>query len=251
MWIGIISLFPEIFGPFLNAGVLGRGIKKGIIGVDLWNPRDYSDEPSRSVDDKPYGGGPGMVLKAQPLRDAIKAAKSNKGEDCHVIYLSPQGRQLTQNMLHQFLDKERIILVSGRYEGVDERFIESSGDEEISIGDYVLSGGEVPAMVFVDGLSRLVPGVVGDDMSVENDSFSNGLLEHPQYTRPAIWDGMPVPDILMAGDHIKIDEWKKTQALGRSFERRPDLFGNKRLTEEEKRLFEKYLEISKQERIDR
>ncbi len=233
MWVGIVSLFPEIFEPLLKVGVLGRGINSGLIKVDFWNPRDFSDDANRAVDDKPYGGGSGMIMKAQPLFSAVEAAKKERGSDLHVIYLSPQGRPLNQLGLKSFLNTKSILLVCGRYEGIDERLIESVVDEQISIGDYVLSGGEIAAMVVVDGVARLVPGLLGGDKSAENDSFSDGLLEYPQYTRPATWAGRSVPDVLLSGDHQKIAEWRKSKSIDRTLKTRPDLLRDRTLSEKE------------------
>lgn len=244
MWVGVISLFPEIFDPFLKFGVLGRGIHRGLIKIEFWNPRDFSDDPSGAVDDKPYGGGPGMVMKAQPIYSAIEAAKKERGDDLHVVYLSPQGSLLNQSVLNRFLDKKNILLVCGRYEGIDERLIESVVDEQISIGDYVLSGGEIAAMVVVDGVSRFVPGLLGGESSAKDDSFSDGLLEHPQYTRPFTWAGRSVPDILLSGDHKKIADWRKSEAIDRTLKRRPDLLKSRALTAEERKIFNKNLEMS-------
>ena len=241
MWIGIISLFPEIFGPFLKFGVLGRGIDSELIKIDFWNPRDFSDDPNKAVDDKPYGGGPGMVMRAQPIFSAIEAAKKEKGTDLHVVYLSPQGKPLDQAILKEFLEKKNILLVCGRYEGVDERLIESVVDEQISIGDYVLSGGEIPAMVVTEGLARFVPGLLGGETSAESDSFADGLLEYPQYTRPPIWAGRSVPSILLSGDHQKIADWRKSMAINRTSKRRPDLIKNRILTKKEQEMLNKNL----------
>ena len=250
MWIGIISLFPEIFGPFLKLGVLGRGIDSELIKIDTWNPRDFSDDPNNAVDDKPYGGGPGMVMRAQPIFSAIEAAKKEQGTDSHVVYLSPQGELLNQAILKRFLEKKNILLVCGRYEGVDERLVESVVDEQISIGDYVLSGGEVAAMVVTEGLARVVPGLLGGETSAENDSFSDGLLEYPQYTRPLIWDGRSVPDILLSGDHQKIADWRKSMSINRTSTRRPDLLKKRILTEKEQEMLNKNLEVSDESRTD-
>ena len=244
MWVGIITLFPEIFEHFLKFGVLGRGIYSGLIKINFWNPRDFSDDPNGSVDDKPYGGGPGMVMKAQPIFSAIEAAKKERGSDLHVVYLSPQGSPLNQNVLKSFLEKRNILLVCGRYEGIDERLIESVVDEQISIGDYVLSGGEIAAMVVVDGVSRFVPGLLGGETSAHDDSFSDGLLEHPQYTRPFIWAGRAVPDILLSGDHQKIADWRKSEAIDRTLKRRPDLLKSHALTAKERKIFNKNIEMS-------
>ena len=250
MWIGIISLFPEIFDQFLKLGVLGRGIDCGLIKIDIWNPRDFSDDPNKAVDDKPYGGGPGLVMKAQPIFSAIEAAKKKQGTDLHVVYLSPQGKPLNQTILKGLLEKKNFLLVCGRYEGVDERLIERAVDEQISIGDYVLSGGEIAAMVVTDGLARFVPGLLGGETSAEDDSFSDGLLEYPQYTRPQTWAGRSVPGILLSGNHKEIADGRKSEAIDRTSKRRPDLLRSRILSEEELRLVNKNLEASKESRTD-
>lgn len=246
MWIGIVSLFPEMFAAVTGFGITRRAVEKGLLNVDTWNPRDFARDRHKTVDDKPYGGGPGMLMKVQPLSDAIAAAKQSAPIDCHcrVIYLSPQGRQLSQADLADLATQPGVILVAGRYEGIDERLFESVIDDEVSIGDYVLSGGELPAMVLIDGITRLLPGVVGDSESVEQDSFSNGLLDHPHYTRPEEVDGMAVPDVLMSGDHKNIARWRKMQALGRTYQRRPDLIENRSLDEEERQLLDEFLKAS-------
>ena len=244
MWVSIISLFPEIFEPFLKFGVLGRGINSGLIKINIWNPRDFSDDPNGAVDDKPYGGGPGMVMKAQPIFSAIEAAKQERGSDLHIVYLSPQGTPLNQNILKSFLEKRNILLICGRYEGIDERLIERVVDEQISIGDYVLSGGEIAAMVVIDGVSRFVPGLLGGETSAHDDSFSDGLLEHPQYTRPFTWAGRSVPDILLSGDHQKIADWRKSEAIDRTSKKRPDLIESRALATKEQEILNKNIEMS-------
>ena len=185
-----------------------------------------------------------MVMKAQPIFSAIEAAKKERGDDLHVVYLSPQGSLLNQSVLNRFLEKKNILLVCGRYEGIDERLIESVVDEQISIGDYVLSGGEIAAMVVVDGVSRFVPGLLGGESSAQDDSFSDGLLEHPQYTRPFTWAGRSVPDILLSGDHKKIADWRKSEAIDRTLKRRPDLLKSRALTAEERKISNKNIEMS-------
>ena len=241
MWIGVVSLFPEMFRAVSDFGVTRRAFDDGLLKLECWNPRDFATDRHRTVDDKPYGGGPGMLMKVQPLRDAISAAQNRAVEECPVIYLSPQGRRLTQADLERYAGYRELILVAGRYEGIDERLIESVIDEEVSIGDFVLSGGELPAMVLIDGIARLIPGVVGDSDSVEQDSFTNGLLDFPQYTRPESVDGLSVPDVLMSGDHAKIERWRRMQALGRTHEKRPDLLQKKTLDAEEQLLLDEYL----------
>lgn len=189
MWIGVISLFPEMFRAITEHGVTGRAVKSGLLQIECWNPRDFTHDKHRTVDDRPYGGGPGMLMMVQPLRDAIHAAKQAAGDGAKVIYLSPQGRKLTQAGVTELATNQKLILVAGRYEGIDERVIQTEVDEEWSIGDYVLSGGELPAMTLIDAVSRLVPGVLGDQASAEQDSFTDGLLDHPHYTRPELLDG--------------------------------------------------------------
>ncbi len=241
MWIGVVSLFPEMFKAVTDYGISRRAVENGLLALEVWNPREFTEDKHHTVDDKPYGGGPGMLMKVQPLKDAINAAKSKAQAQCPVIYLSPQGKPLEQADLARLAKLPSIILVAGRYEGIDERLIESVIDMEVSIGDFVASGGELPAMLLIDGVTRLLPGAVGDTDSVEQDSFSNGLLDYPQYTRPETEDGLTVPDVLMSGDHGKIARWRKMQSLGRTFEKRPDLISARTLTEEEKQLLDEYL----------
>ncbi len=206
--------------------------------VDTFNPRDFTHDRHRTVDDRPYGGGPGMLMMVKPLTDAIQAAKKVGGEKSKVIYLSPQGKPLDQAGAQRLANIDRTILICGRYEGIDERVIESHVDEEVSIGDYVLSGGELPAMVLMDAVARLVPGVLGHKASAVEDSFTDGLLDCPHYTRPEILDGQKVPDVLLSGDHEKIRQWRLMQSLGRTWQRRPELLNHLALTEEQQRLLE-------------
>ena len=241
MWIGVVSLFPEMFKAVTDYGISRRAVENGLLTLEVWNPREFAEDKHRTVDDKPYGGGPGMLMKVQPLKDAINAAKSKAQAQCPVIYLSPQGKPLEQADLASLAMLPEVILVAGRYEGIDERLIESAIDMEVSIGDFVASGGELPAMLLIDGVTRLLPGAVGDADSVEQDSFSNGLLDYPQYTRPETEDGLAVPEVLMSGDHGQIARWRKMQSLGRTYEKRPDLITARTLTEEEKQLLDEYL----------
>ena len=241
MWIGVVSLFPEMFKAVTDYGISRRAVENGLLTLEVWNPREFTEDKHRTVDDKPYGGGPGMLMKVQPLKDAINAAKSKAQAQCPVIYLSPQGKPLEQADLASLAMLPEVILVAGRYEGIDERLIESAIDMEVSIGDFVASGGELPAMLLIDGVTRLLPGAVGDAGSVEQDSFSNGLLDYPQYTRPETEDGLTVPEVLMSGDHGQIARWRKMQSLGRTYEKRPDLISARTLTEEEKQLLDEYL----------
>lgn len=242
MWIGVISLFPDMFRAITDFGVTGRAVKRGLLEINLWNPRDFAHDKHRSVDDRPYGGGPGMLMMVQPLRDAIQAAKLAAGDDVKVIYLSPQGKKLTQSGVAELAQHQKLILVAGRYEGIDERVIQSEIDEEWSIGDYVLSGGELPAMTLVDAVSRLVPGVLGDMASAEQDSFTDGLLDCPHYTRPENLDGVMVPDVLLSGNHEHIRRWRLKQSLGRTWQRRPELLNNLALTDEQAKLLAEYVQ---------
>ncbi|PKQ80698.1 tRNA (guanosine(37)-N1)-methyltransferase TrmD [Aeromonas sobria] len=241
MWIGVISLFPEMFRAITEHGVTGRAVKSGLLQIECWNPREFTHDKHRTVDDRPYGGGPGMLMMVQPLRDAIHAAKQAAGDGAKVIYLSPQGRKLTQAGVTELATNQKLILVAGRYEGIDERVIETEVDEEWSIGDYVLSGGELPAMTLIDAVSRLVPGVLGDQASAEQDSFTDGLLDHPHYTRPEVLDGLAVPEALTSGNHEVIRRWRLKQSLGRTWQRRPELINNLALTDEQESLLAEYV----------
>jgi len=241
MWIGVISLFPEMFRAITEHGVTGRAVKSGLLQIECWNPREFTHDKHRTVDDRPYGGGPGMLMMVQPLRDAIHAAKQAAGYGAKVIYLSPQGRKLTQAGVTELATNQKLILVAGRYEGIDERVIQTEVDEEWSIGDYVLSGGELPAMTLIDAVSRLVPGVLGDQASAEQDSFTDGLLDHPHYTRPEVLDGLAVPEALTSGNHEVIRRWRLKQSLGRTWQRRPELINNLALTDEQESLLAEYV----------
>jgi len=222
--IYLISLFPELIQQAMDFGVLGRAIKQQQLKLQCFNPRDYAEDRHRTVDDRPYGGGPGMLMKVEPLYKAIMAAKAVAGKTAKVVYLSPQGQRLNQQMLvDTAATADDLILIAGRYEGIDERIIELLVDAEWSIGDYVLSGGEFAALVVVDALTRLIPGVLGDDESAQQDSFMQGLLDCPHYTRPELINDLTVPDVLLSGDHRAIRRWRLKQALGRTWLRRPDL----------------------------
>jgi len=236
LWVGVISLFPEMFDVFTQQGVFGRAVKNGIISFNCWNPRDYAVDKHRTVDDRPYGGGPGMLMMVQPLRDAIRAAKAAAGENAKVIYLSPQGRKLDQQGVRQLAQTDRLILVAGRYEGIDERVIEAEIDQEWSVGDYVLSGGELPALTLIDAVARFVPGVLGHNQSAEQDSFSDGLLDCPHYTRPEVLEQNNVPSVLLSGDHKAIRTWRLTESLRRTWLRRPELLNNLALSEEQTKI---------------
>lgn len=240
MWIGVISLFPEMFHAITSYGVTGRAVKNGLLTVEYWSPRDFAYDRHKTVDDRPYGGGPGMLMMVQPLRDAIYAAKAVAGADTKVIYLSPQGRKLEQSGVRELSSEQKLILICGRYEGIDERVIQTEIDEEWSIGDYVLSGGELPAMVMIDALARFIPGVLGHEASAQEDSFVEGLLDCPHYTRPEVLDGMAVPDILLSGHHEEIRRWRLKQSLGRTWLRRDDLLNNLALTTEQQQLLAEF-----------
>jgi len=239
MRIDIVSIFPEMFRAIQCCGMVRRAIEDGVLDLRLWNPRDLLDDSYRRVDDRPYGGGPGMVMLAEPLRQTLKRVRED-GSDSKVIYMTPQGEQLKQHKIQGLSTECRLVLLSGRYEGIDQRLIEEEVDEEISIGDYVLSGGELPAMVLVEGLVRCLPGVVGNEKSLFEESFSNGLLDWPHYTRPEEFVGHAVPSVLLGGNHDAIRKWRLQQALGRTWERRPDLIETMTLNEEQQELLQLY-----------
>jgi len=229
-----------MFQAITQYGVTGRAIKSGLVSMDFINPRDFTHDRHKTVDDRPYGGGPGMLMKVQPLKDAITSAKLLV-PTAKVIYLSPQGRTLTQEGVQQLAKQAEFILVAGRYEGVDERLIQSEIDEEWSIGDFVLSGGELPAMVLMDAVLRMVPGVLGKQASADEDSFADGLLDCPHYTRPEVLDGESVPSVLLSGNHEEIRRWRLKQKLGRTFQRRPDLLQDLELDKEQQLLLEEFI----------
>lgn len=238
--IGLITLFPEMFTA-LNLGITGRTLDNKRLRLHYWNPRDFAHDKHRTVDDRPYGGGPGMLMKVQPLRDAIQQARQTLGKETKTIYLSPQGKRFDQETAMNWSQEEKLIFVMGRYEGIDERLFETDIDEEWSLGDYVLSGGELAAMVMIDCMTRLLPGALGHHESASQDSFSTGLLDHPHYTRPEEIDGLRVPAVLLGGHHADIQAWRLKQALGRTWLRRPDLLSKKNLTKEEKSLLDEFI----------
>ena len=245
MKIGVVTLFPEMFTAITESGITSRAVKNEILQLDVFNPRDFTEDKHRTVDDKPYGGGPGMLMKVEPLAKAIAAAKQRveqeTEQDAKVVYLSPQGKQLTQAGLESLAKEPGMVLVAGRYEGIDERLIETVIDEQYSIGDYVLSGGELPAMVLIDGITRLQPGAVGDMQSVAEDSFSDGLLDYPHYTRPESVEGIEVPEVLLSGNHAEIERWRLKQALGRTYLSRPDLIEQRNMSALEEELLAEFL----------
>ncbi|GGL93364.1 tRNA (guanosine(37)-N1)-methyltransferase TrmD [Pseudomonas asuensis] len=241
MRVDVISIFPEVFAAVRDFGITGRAVKQGLLQLHCLNPRDYTEDRHQTVDDRPFGGGPGMVMKIQPLERALHDARNKAEGQVKVIYLSPQGRQLTQQGVKELAKEEHVILIAGRYEGIDERFIEAHVDEEWSIGDYVLSGGELPAMVLIDAVTRLLPGALGHVDSAEQDSFTDGLLDCPHYTRPEVYEGQRVPDVLLSGNHEHIRRWRLQQSLGRTYERRADLLERRSLSGEEQKLLAEYL----------
>jgi tRNA (guanine37-N1)-methyltransferase len=245
MRFDVVTLFPEMFEALTQYGVTRRAAEQGKFQLQTWNPRDFTTDNYRTIDDRPYGGGPGMVMLAEPLAKAISAAKAaqaqNGAKKSRVIHLSPQGRTLSHEVVMELLARdEGLILLASRYEGVDERLLRSQVDEELSIGDYVLSGGELAAMVVMDSVVRQIPGVLGDDASAQQDSFVEGLLDCPHYTRPEVYNGEAVPDVLMSGHHAEIEKWRLKQSLGRTAERRPDLLADRQLTKQEARLLAEY-----------
>ncbi len=244
MRIQVITLFPDEFRPLVSLGVTGRAIASGTVTLEVLNPRDFAGDRHRTVDDRPYGGGPGMVMAVEPLRSTIRAAKrrvvKSGAAKARVSLLSPQGRPLDQPMIGTLAQRQDLILVCGRYEGIDERLIELEIDEEWSIGDYVLSGGELAAAVVVDAVTRLLPGVLGDEQSAEQDSFTDGLLDCQHYTRPEEVEGLSVPPVLLSGDHGAIERWRKKQSLGRTWLRRPELLEGLELDTESKALLAEF-----------
>ena len=243
--VGVVTLFPEMFDAIRNYGVCGRAVESQLLRLDLVNPRDYTRDRHRTVDDRPYGGGPGMVLMVEPMQAAIRAAREQVAGKSRTIYLSPQGRVLDQRGCEELVQTGSLILVCGRYEGVDERLIAAEIDEEWSIGDYVLSGGELAAMAMIDALARLLPGALGHEDSAREDSFVDGLLDCPHYTRPEEVDGLKVPPVLLTGDHEAIRVWRLKQALARTLARRPELLETLMLSDEQAGLLE---EIRKEHR---
>jgi tRNA (guanine37-N1)-methyltransferase len=241
MQIALVSLFPEMFAAVSDYGITGRAVSEGLVTLCHANPRDYATDRHRTVDDRPYGGGPGMLMKIDPLRQAIAAAREQVGADAKVIYLSPQGRCFDHQKAAALAKEDALILVAGRYEGVDERLLEVDVDEELSVGDYVLSGGELAAMVVIDAVTRQLPGALGHEQSAREDSHADGLLDCPHYTRPEVYQGRRVPEVLLSGNHEEIRRWRLKQALGRTHERRPDLLEGRALSPEEEDLLAEYL----------
>jgi tRNA (guanine37-N1)-methyltransferase len=240
----VISLFPEMFRALTDFGITRRALEREIWNLKTWNPRDFTENNYRTVDDRPFGGGPGMVMLAEPLRLAIEAAKGRQLEagvkTPKVVYLSPAGQPLNHQKVMEFSREPGLILLAGRYEGVDQRLLDGWVDEEVSIGDFVLSGGELPAMVLMDALLRQLPGVLGDEQSAQQESFVEDLLDSPHYTRPEVYRGMPVPAVLMSGHHAEIVRWRRKQALGQTWKKRPDMLARQPLSGEDKKLLEEF-----------
>jgi tRNA (guanine37-N1)-methyltransferase len=240
MRIAVVSLFPVMLREALAHGVVGRAIENGILEVEYFDPRDYTSDVHRTVDDRAYGGGPGMVLKVEPLRGALRAALARLPPGSRRVYLAADGRRFDQDMARKAREWPGMVLVAGRYEGVDERFVERDIDESWSIGDYVLSGGELPALVVIDAIARLIPGTLGSAESALQESFSDGLVDWPHYTRPPTSDGESVPAVLVSGDHAAIKSWRLRQALGRTWLRRPELLEGRGMSDEERALLEEF-----------
>ncbi|MEE4362038.1 MAG: tRNA (guanosine(37)-N1)-methyltransferase TrmD [Pseudomonadales bacterium] len=240
MRIGVVTLFPEMLEAVTAYGITGRAVASGLLSVSAFDPRSHAPDRHRTVDDKPYGGGPGMVMKVEPVRAALRDARRAL-PDAPVLHLTPQGRRFDQSGARELAGRDALILLAGRYEGIDERVIDRDVDEEWSIGDFVLSGGELAAMVVIDAVCRLLPGALGDEGSAAADSFMDGLLDHPHYTRPEVIDGQGVPDVLLSGNHEAIRRWRLMQALGRTLTRRPDLLAGRELDAEMRRLLDAYL----------
>lgn len=242
MWCGIVTLFPEMFRALTDYGITGRAIKQGLVQIQYWDPRDFAQDKHQTVDDRPYGGGPGMVMQVYPLRDAIQAARKAAGGPAKVVYLSPQGQQLEQSRLCEAARfEERLIFIAGRYEGIDERLLALEVDEEWSIGDYVLSGGELAIMVALDAMIRWLPGALGHEGSAACDSFVDGLLDCPHYTRPEMVEGLRVPEVLLQGNHAEIAKWRLKQRLGRTWLRRKELLDQLDLDPESKALLQEFI----------
>jgi tRNA (guanine37-N1)-methyltransferase len=240
MELGIITLFPQLVADVFEYGINSRAVKNGLVEYRLWNPRDFTDDKHQTVDDRPYGGGPGMLMKVEPLYHAIQQAKSEMQQP-RVVYLSPHGQRMNQQTVDRLKSSKSLLLIAGRYEGIDQRLIDDQVDEQISIGDYVLSGGELPAMVLIDSLIRQIPGALGHEDSAQQDSFNDGLLDCPHYTRPEEILGHRVPDVLLGGDHKKIEQWRRKQSLGLTWKLRPDLLEETALSDADWQLLQEFI----------
>ncbi|MDY4813773.1 MAG: tRNA (guanosine(37)-N1)-methyltransferase TrmD [Ruminococcus sp.] len=246
MRIDLITLFPEMCDAVLNESIIGRAQKKGVLEIETHQLRDFAFDKHKRVDDTPYGGGMGMLMKAEPIALCFEDICKQTGTRPHFVYMSPQGKTLTQQRLKELAEKENICVLCGHYEGVDQRVLDSLVDEEISIGDYVLTGGELPALVFVDALSRMAKGVLSDDLCFEEESHYNGLLEYPQYTKPQEWRGMEVPAVLTSGHHANVDRWRYEQSLINTAKKRPDMLKNKKLSPEDREFVQNYINSEKE-----
>jgi len=247
--IAVVTIFPELLSVITDYGVTGRAARNGLLEISSFNPRDYTTDKHRTVDDRPYGGGPGMVMLAAPIRAAIQAARQVL-DGAKVIYLSPQGQRLNQRAVKRLAGYNHLIMLAGRYEGIDERVISLEVDEEWSIGDYVLSGGELPALVVIDAMARTIRGVLGHEASAEEDSFVNGILDYPHYTRPESVSGLDVPEVLLGGNHAGIKRWREKQALGRTWQRRPDLLQDLQLDDRQQALLEEFILENEKQRSE-
>lgn len=239
----VITLFPDMVNQVSQNGVVGRSADSGIFNLKCWNPRDYSQQKHRSVDDRPYGGGPGMVMTVQPLQDTLRAVQKDQASqhNSKVVYLSPQGKKINHSLVVEAAKLSSLTLICGRYEGIDQRFLDGYVDEEWSLGDYVLSGGELAAMVCIDAIVRHLPGALGSDLSAQQDSFSDGLLDCPHYTRPEVLDGQGVPEVLLNGHHKDIETWRLKQSLGQTWLKRRELLDELALTEEQQKLLQDFI----------
>ncbi|MBT3530658.1 MAG: tRNA (guanosine(37)-N1)-methyltransferase TrmD [Gammaproteobacteria bacterium] len=244
MQIGIVTLFPEMFSAISEYGISSRAVRSGLVKLDYYNPRDFTTDKHRTVDDKPFGGGPGMLMKTEPLLKAVAAAKATVAEqgggDAKVIYLSPQGRKIDQQAVIELARRDSMVMICGRYQGIDNRMLEREVDEEWSLGDFVISGGEIAAMALIDSIIRFQPGALGDEDSAQQDSFANGLLHSPEYTRPQSFMGQDVPAVLLSGDHEAIRKWRLQQSLGMTWLKRPDLLEAIELDKEQEQLLEEF-----------
>ena len=250
MWVGVVSLFPDLIRGIAAVGVLGRALKQGGLALEVFNPRDHATDRHATVDDRPYGGGPGMVMLAEPLLASIGEAKSRAPSPATVVCLSPQGKRLDQAGVQRLAGETSLVLVAGRYEGIDDRVLQLAVDEEVSIGDYVLTGGELPAMVLIDAMSRLLPGTLGNSESALSESHLDGLLEYPHYTRPETVAGLKVPAVLLSGDHAAVENWRRAQALKRTWQRRPELLASRQLSDQDAALLEAQLKGPDEETND-
>jgi tRNA (guanine37-N1)-methyltransferase len=250
VWCGIVTLFPEMLQALTGFGITRRAVENGLLQIHCWNPRDFAEDKHQTVDDRPYGGGPGMVMQVNPLRYAIQAAKRAAGGPAKVISLSPQGKRIDQTVIREAAQRERFIFVAGRYEGIDERLLALEIEEEWSIGDYVLSGGELAAMVAIDAMTRWLPGALGHEESASSDSFVEGLLDCPHYTRPEVVDGLMVPEVLLTGNHEHIRKWRLKQKLGRTWLRRRELLEKLVLNKECQALLQEFIQENKVEKLE-